>query len=175
MSKTLVDKKICDACGADVRPGSGFCYNCGGAVAQESNDLPKTEANIDLKEVGDVWRQSDLAENSDFKTSNIDLKTTKLKKEEVIETIDLQPIGKPGDVDLSKTIESPASTKSSLQDEAKLKSAANMRRKAKSFQKKTVEVVWEEPENAPNKWFPIVAIFLILLVVGIFYLAMYLK
>ena len=33
----------------------------------------------------------------------------------------------------------------------------------------------EEPENAPNKWFPIVAIVLILLVVGIFYLAMYLK
>ena len=174
MSKTLVDKKICDTCGADVRPGSGFCYNCGSAVATE-NELPKTEANIDVKEVSDAWRQSDLAENSDFKTSNIDLKTTKLKKEEVIETIDLKPIGKPSDEELNKTIESPAPTKPSLQEEAKLKSAANMRRKAKSFQRKTVEVVWEEPENAPNKWFPIVAIVLILLVVGIFYLAMYLK
>ena len=176
MSKTLVEKKICDTCGADVRPGSGFCYNCGSAVALEADELPKTQANIDLKEVGDVWRQGDLAETSDFKTSNIDLKTTKLKKEEeVIETIDLQPIGKPSSEELNKTIESPAPAKPSLQEEAKLKSAANLRRKAKSFQKKTVEVVWEEPENAPNKWFPIVAIVLILLVVGIFYLAMYLK
>lgn len=173
MSKTLVDKKICDACGADVRPGSGFCYNCGGAVAQEE-ELPVTQANIDLKEAGDVWRQGDLAENSDYKTGNIDLKTTKLK-EEVIETIDLKPIGKPSDGELNKTVESIPKPKASLQETAKLKSAANLRRKAKSFQKKTVEVVWEEPENSPNKWFPIVAFFLIIIVVGIFYLAMYLK
>ncbi len=171
MAKTLVEKKICDACGADIRPGSGFCYNCGAAVSQE---LPKTEPNIDLKEVGDVWRQSDLAETSDFKTSNIDLKTTKLK-EEVIEVIDLKPIGKPSDEVLNKTIESIPAEKPSLQEDAKMKSAANMRRKAKSFQRKTVEVVWEEPESAPNKWFPLVALVLILLVVGIFYLAMYLK
>lgn len=175
MAKTLVEKKICSACGADVRPGSGFCYNCGGAVLLEEQDaLPKTAANIDPKEIKDAWQQSDLGEPSDFKTSNIDLKTTKLK-EEVVEVIDLKPIGKPGDEILSKTVEAIPAEKSSLQEEAKMKSAANMRRKAKSFQRKTVEVVWEEPENAPNKWFPIVAIVLILLVVGIFYLAMYLK
>lgn len=173
MAKTLAEKKICDACGADVRPGSGFCYNCGGAVAQEE-ELSKTEANIDQKKVGDVWRQSDLGDPSDFKTSNIDLKTTKLK-EEVVDVIDLKPIGKPGDEPLNKTIEAIPAEKPSFQEGSKMKSAANMRRKAKSFQKKTVEVVWEEPENAPNKWFPIVAIVLILLVVGIFYLAMYLK
>ena len=56
-----------------------------------------------------------------------------------------------------------------------MKTAASLRRKGKSFQRKTVEIVWEEPENAPNKWFPIVAILLILLVLVIFYLAMYLK
>ena len=67
------------------------------------------------------------------------------------------------------------SDKASIQEDAKLKSAANLRRRTKSFQKKPVEVVWEEPENAPNKWFPLVAIVLILFVVAIFYLAMYLK
>ena len=173
MSKTLVEKKICDACGADVRPGSGFCYNCGGAVS-EPDELPVTAASIDPKEINDAWQQSDLGEPSDFKTSNIDLKTTKLK-EEVIDVIDLKPIGKPSDEVLNKTIESIPAENPSVQEEAKMKSAANMRRKAKSFQRKTVEVVWEEPESAPNKWFPIVAIILILLVVGIFYLAMYLK
>lgn len=173
MSKTLVEKKICDACGAVVRPGSGFCYNCGGAVAAHES-LPKSESNNVQKEASDAWRQSDLGETSDFKTSNIDLKTTKLK-EEVIEVIDLKPIGKPGDEVLNPTLESIPAEKPSGREEAKMKSAANMRRKAKSFQRKTVEVVWEEPESGPNKWFPIVAIILILLVVGIFYLAMYLK
>jgi hypothetical protein len=172
MAKTLVEKKICDACGADVRPGSGFCYNCGGAVAQA--ELPKAETNNRSKAESDAGQLVDLAETSDFKTSNIDLKTTKLK-EEVIETIDIKPIAKPSVDELGEKIAPLTAEKPSLQDAAKMKSAANLRRKAKSFQRKTVEVVWEEPENAPNKWFPIVAIVLILLVVGIFYLAMYLK
>ena len=175
MSKTLVEKKICDACGADIRPGSGFCYNCGGTISlEEREDLPKTAASIDPKAVDDAWRQNDLGETSDFQTSSIDLKTTKLK-EEVVEVIDLKPIGKPSDEPLNQTIESIPAEKPALPEDAKMKSAANLRRKAKSFQRKTVEVVWEEPESAPNKWFPLVAIILILLVVGIFYLAMYLK
>ena len=176
MAKTLVEKKICDACGADVRPNSLFCYNCGNAVSEE---LPAAAATNNSREDADVKKfQSDLAETSD-------LKTTQLKREPV-EAFDnqqmAQPIGKPiAGSELFEKAEAPLKVESeplenpSIQDQAKLKSAANMRRKAKSFQRKTVEVVWEEPENAPNKWFPLVAIFLILLVVGIYYLAMYLK
>jgi hypothetical protein len=173
MAKTLVDKKICDACGADVRPGSLFCYNCGGAVGEV---LPEPATNNNNpKNDGSIRFQSDLAENSD-------LKTTPLKKESV-EDFESRPIAKPIDkpiekpagADLFEKTESQPLEKSSVKENAKLKSAANLRRKAKSFQRKTVEVVWEEPENAPNKWFPIVAIVLILFVVAIFYLAMYLK
>lgn len=174
MSKTLVEKKICDACGADVRPGSVFCYNCGGAVSPPERLLPKSETNNTGKEASDAWRQSNPAETSDFQTGNIDLKTTKLK-EEVIEVIDLKPIGKPVGDTLERTIEAVPAKNPKPPEETKMKSAANLRRQAKSFQRKTVEVVWEEPEDAPNKWFPIVAIILILLVVGIFYLAMSLK
>lgn len=168
MAETLVEKKICEACGADIRPGSLFCYNCGGAV---SEDLPEPEKNNNKKEVSSVWFESDLAVNSD-------LKTTQLKKE-TIEKIEDKPIEKPIEKPtitefLEQTAEK-TSEKPLIREDAKLKSAANLRRKAKIYQKKTVEVVWEEPENAPNKWFPIVAILLILFVVGIFYLAMYMK
>ncbi len=170
MSKTLVKKKICDACGADIRTGSLFCYNCGRAVAA---DLPETGKINNRKPVSDARFQSELKEYSDLKTENIDLKTTQLR-EETVEKVELKPIAKPTE-ELLEKIEAKPFEKPSMLEDAKLKSAANLRRKAKSFQRKTVEVVWEEPENAPNKWFPLVAILLILFVVGIFYLAMYLK
>jgi hypothetical protein len=165
MAETLVEKKICEACGADVRHGSLFCYNCGGAV---SLDLPESAKK---KEVSDAWFQSDLSE-----TNN--LKTTPLKKE-TVEKAENTPIAKPIDKptvgELLEGLGDKPIEKPNIAEEAKLKSAANMRRKAKTFQRKSVEVVWEEPESAPNKWFPIVAIILILLVIGIFYLAIYLK
>jgi hypothetical protein len=164
MAETLVENKICEACGADVRPGSLFCYNCGGAVSQ---DLPEPEKNNNKKDVSNAWLQRDLVENSD-------LKTTQLKKE-TVEKVELKPIEKPLSGGLLEKIEDKPLEKPLIREDAKLKSAANLRRKAKIYQKKTVEVVWEEPENAPNKWFPIVAILLILFVVGIFYLAMYMK
>ncbi len=168
MAETLVEKKICEACGADIRPGSLFCYNCGGAV---SEGLPEPATNSNKKNVSTAWFESDLAVNSD-------LKTTQLKKE-TVEKVEVKPIEKPIEkptiTEFLKQNAEKSSENPLIQKDAKLKSAANLRRKAKIYQKKTVEVVWEEPENAPNKWFPIVAILLILFVVGIFYLAQYMK
>lgn len=60
-------------------------------------------------------------------------------------------------------------------EEAKLKTAAAMRRKSKSFQSKKVEVVWEEHDNAPNVWFIAAAIFLTIAAGAILFLAIYLK
>jgi uncharacterized Zn finger protein (UPF0148 family) len=168
MAKILVERNICDACGADVRPGSLFCYNCGGAVGEVLTEAATNNNNS--KDDGARF-QSNLAENSD-------LKTTRLKKE-TVEGFDSEsiakPIEKPAAAELSEKTEAQPLEKSSFNEDAKLKSAASLRRKAKNFQRKTVEIVWEEPENAPNKLFPIVAIVLILFVAAIFYLAMYLK
>ncbi len=165
MAETLVEKKTCEACGADVRHGSLFCYNCGGAIAL---DLPETKK----ENVSDAWMREDIVERGSLKTTRLDGE----KKQDAIP----KPIEKPTVSELleeiaAKPIEKPTIEKPTINEEAKLKSAANMRRKTKTFQRKSIKVVWEEPENAPNKWFPLVAVFLILLVVGIFYLAMYLK
>ena len=35
MAETAVKSEICDICGAEVRSGSLFCYNCGGSVTKQ--------------------------------------------------------------------------------------------------------------------------------------------
>jgi hypothetical protein len=35
MPKTAVETAVCDICGAEVRDGSVFCYNCGGSLAKD--------------------------------------------------------------------------------------------------------------------------------------------
>ena len=146
MAETTVENRICQACGADVRPNALFCYHCGGSVAPEV-----VVALKDRKAVGNAqFRDVISEERNGDKSERI--------KQTIVEKIEDQPILKPN-----------------LVEEPKLKSAATMRRKSKSFQPKRVEIIWEEHENAPNGWFIAVAIFLTLFAVGILYLAMRLK
>lgn len=160
MAKALVEDKICEACGVDVRPGSLFCYNCGEPVSLHLRQSKK-------RNVRNGRRRVDLAEDPDLTTKPLD--------SGAVENIALKPIEKPSADLLVYKIADEAIEKPNIAEASKLKSAANMRRRAKTLQKTSVEIIWEEPENGPNKWFPIVAILLVLLVVGIFYLAMYLK
>ena len=41
MPESLTEAAVCQKCKADVRPGSAFCYNCGGRVAE---DEPESSA-----------------------------------------------------------------------------------------------------------------------------------
>ncbi|MDQ3042391.1 MAG: zinc ribbon domain-containing protein [Acidobacteriota bacterium] len=146
MAETTVENLICQACGADVRPNALFCYHCGGSVAAEV-----VVALKDKKAVGNAQFRDVISEEK-----NGD-KSERIKKT-IVEQIEDQPILKPNVV-----------------EEPKLKSAATMRRRSKSFQPKRVEIIWEEHENAPNGWFIAAAIFLTLFAAGILYLAMLLK
>ena len=42
MPKTAVQTAVCDICGAEVREGSVFCYNCGGSLIKSEvpNPIP---------------------------------------------------------------------------------------------------------------------------------------
>ncbi|MDQ6788538.1 MAG: zinc ribbon domain-containing protein [Acidobacteriota bacterium] len=145
MALTLVEKKVCDACGADVRPSSLFCYNCGGAVAEKipGEYLPNEAVDsLPKEEVKEVKQAANLASSD----------------KEIVAANEPENSGQP-----------------IVQEEAKLKSAAGLRRRPKSVQKKTIEVVWEEHENAPNVWFISVAIVIMIFVAAILFLAMYLK
>ncbi len=154
MAEMLVENQVCDACGADVRKGALFCYNCGGEVASEivvaKNDKIETVDNTRFQE-------------NISKENGTEYKPSKVKTKQEVRDISVEePIAKP--------IE-----KSSLNEEAKLKSAATMRRKSKIIQPKKVEIIWEEHENTSNVWFILVAVFLTIFAAVILFLAIRMK
>jgi hypothetical protein len=157
MAETLVENRVCNACGADVRPGSLFCYNCGKSVVPEplSEDNHKKDNIVKIRPLEDI---SVDGERQD-----------KLKQEE-IEKIEVEKSAE----SLNETFtKKPVRTE--VLEPVKLKSAANLRRKSKVLPKKKVEIVWEKQENTPNLWFIIVALILTIFAVVIILLAMYIR
>jgi len=146
MAETTVENLICQACGAGVRPKALFCYHCGSSVAPGSVVSLKDEIDVGNARL----REAVSEERNGDKSEQI--------KQTIVEKIEDRLILKPN-----------------LPEEPKLKSAATMRRRSKSFQPKRIEIIWEEHENAPNGWFIAAAIFLTLFAAGILYLAMRLK
>ena len=147
MAETTVKNRICYACGVDVRKGALFCHSCGSTVAPE---IPLETKN---KNLNNTWVHQNVAEIEQETKTEVKGDSKKIPKTK------------------EKTTKKPE-----LQEYIKLDSAAAMRRKPKTFQKKRVEeVVWQEYESAPNVWFIVVTIILTLLAVGIFFLARYLK
>jgi hypothetical protein len=147
MAQTSVENKICNACSAEVRPQALFCYYCGGAITAE---------------------KSPSSDNG----SSTSVNSQKLDGETIIKLADeKQNIGE--EIHVRKKSEN--LEKQDLQDKTRLKSAATLRRKSKTLQPKTVEVIWEEHENAPNVWFISAAVALTILSVAILFLAMYFK
>jgi len=145
MAETLVENKICHACGSEVRRNALFCYQCGGSVE------PEIIALKDKESVGDARFRENVGEEKNGDNSALIEKTF-----------------------AEETADNPA-PKPNLPEEPKLKSAAAMRRKSKSLQPKRVEIIWEEHANAPNGWFILAAIFLTLFAAGILYLALFLR
>ena len=46
MAETLVENRVCNACGADVRSNALFCYNCGSSVAPDIVVALKDKENV---------------------------------------------------------------------------------------------------------------------------------
>lgn len=145
MAEISVKNPTCRHCGADVRPDTQFCYNCGGAVALETEAVSQRETAVNTP-----FREN-IVENVNGDSSK---KTNKLDIADVT----------------GNSIEKPK-----INPEAELKSAASMRRQSKVIQPKKVEVIWQEHENAPNVWFILVAVILTIFTAVILYLATVLK
>lgn len=148
MTETAVENKVCRHCGADVRPDTQFCYNCGGSLAPENKNGSTSSQTVDETNNGEIPKP-----------------TTKLELLEAENAF----VTKPATVEESKIVEAPKT------EEPQLKSAATMRRKSKIVEPKQVEVIWEEHENAPNLWFILAALLLTAFAVAIYYVASYLK
>lgn len=155
MAENLVENQICSACGAPVRPQALFCYNCGSQVTPEIETAPPVEATSEL------W-SDEIADGNRAETNLL----TDVSENHA------PPIQKPS----GTLIEDKAEQKSPPQTETKLKSASALRRSGRvAPQKKTVEVIWEEPENAPNAWFLVAAFVLALFAVGILLAMLYIR
>ncbi len=147
MAKKAPEKSFCDACGADIRGGSLYCYNCGGPVTEESKAAVAAKTATDG--ISDAWFREEITPPRD---------TTKLKPPAVTEVAEAPPIEKPG-----------------IYEEAKLKTAASLKRKGKTLTRKRVEVVWDEPDKGPDAKFILAALSLTLIVIVVFFVAAYLK
>jgi cobalamin biosynthesis Mg chelatase CobN len=184
MAEKVLENPVCETCGVDVRPQSMFCYNCGGAVSD-------TVVEDNNGKVSGAWLNDDFSNKS---KSNKTSKTQKLKAEtadnisesnevknevetaSVIEEPELETKDEVSESsDVEKIEEKPVVEKSGIQKDAKLKSAAAMRRKAKSFQAKQVEVVWEEPETSSSVKLVLVVLLLTLFAAAVVGVAGYLK
>ena len=129
MVDIAVEKSVCEACGAEVRDESLFCYNCGETVSEKAaDDIPAEPA---LKELNEPIAK---AENG------------------------------MGGFETGRT----------AFEKARLQTAAGMRKRPKSFQRKRVEVVWE-PRTAPNALFTIAVIGLTLVTLFLLVAALYLR
>ena len=140
MAETLVKNEVCDGCGADVRPNTQFCYNCGtnvsGAVEADAADGNKETTPLLLPENPVADLKPAAAEEKSGTQNN---------------------------------------GNATAGEKPKLKSAASMRKKPKTIQRKRVEISWEEPESAPNLWFILAAVLLTFFAVVLWILASSLK
>ena len=116
LSETVVEKTECPKCGADVRPDTQFCYNCGGPISKQTlNEISSTNGAA-ISETNDEKRPA------------------------------------PG-----------------------LRSAREIKRRERVFERRTKEVVWEPVLTTPNAQLIVVAAVVILFTVVVIILAFYLR
>lgn len=104
-------------------------------------------------EISDVWLRESIAEES----GNAEEKESETVKPNVV------------------LKESESEKAAAMHEEGSLKSAAAMRRKAKSFQQKQVEIIWEEAETSSNFKLVLAAILLLVFAGAVVGIAFYLK
>lgn len=192
MAETLVEKKVCAECGVDVRPQTSFCYNCGKSVTEtpdrgpagepssvwfgetlisdepepvaepEPESEPEPEPDEDLGEaVTESWEEPLAAEPEPESEATGEEhekdQTEVLEPEDKTAVDDLDPIHH------------------SLPVESEMRSAASIRRKPKTFQRKEVEVAWEEYEGRSGLIYVLITLLVVLFTVIVFWMAMNMK
>lgn len=155
MAEKMLENETCQKCGAKARQNSLFCYNCGSAVS------PEAVAKVAAK-VGDAKKSENLkVEIGEFDKPKI---TNKLDEpNDKFQTL------------ATNTNKLDAAKKPVVEKEYNLKTAAELRQEAKMGLKKSVEISWEEPENAPNIWFLAAALILTIFAVGILIAMIYIR
>ena len=154
MAETFVENSVCSVCRADIRPHALFCYDCGASVASKAESADK----------------NGISNNADL-FINIISDGEKVKSEKPLTITEKIPAPEVIDEKSKEKV----FVKEDSKEKVKLKSAASLRRKSKIIQPKKIEISWEASENAPNKWFIVVALGITLFAAGVLFLALQLR
>lgn len=172
---------MCSSCGADVRPGTSFCYKCGETLAPADNMTP-VPAEGGKAIVSNAWFKEDISSPEEGAPAE----SPGEFQETLTETEEISPKENEGnseqasaaavedtsaEVDTAAEAEpeiKPVLVRAKEKPGARPASTAALRRKPK-LQREKIEMVWEAPENSSNPMFIIgtivifVAVLLILL------------
>ena len=161
MAEIVVENQICETCGANVRPQALFCYNCGGAVGVQIEPTEnKPESKNGNNKSGDVLPKNNF--NEEIK-EEVAEKSANIESDGGVRRFELK----------EETIKK--DVKPDVIEEARLKSAASLRRKAKSFQVKETEIIWEEPERISGLWLSLIVLLLTGFAAAVVFLALSMK
>ena len=152
MADIFVEKQVCTSCGADLRNGALFCYNCGGAVSGVPDKIENKNGNS--------AHDDTVQRNNAARTQLKDKKSAIIARNKISEA----------EIGGEQKLDEP---EQSAQEE--LKTAAALRRKPKTIRKKEVEIVWEEQENPSSLLLILTALLLAIFAAAVIILAMTLK
>ncbi len=147
MSEAIVENQTCKSCGSEIRKGALFCYNCGCSLVSE------------------VISAKSQNKYTDDATLSHDNKTVEKESEKMpeIETATIE-----------KNVE--VAEKTPVKKKAEnLKTAASLRKKNKTTDKKQIEIVWNEHENPPNALFLLATILMAVFAVCVVLFAFYFR
>lgn len=173
MAETLVEKRVCGECGADVRPNTAFCYNCGKSVSLAEEEDGHTD------EASDAWFGETLVSEPE-PDEELEETVAIPEPEETQETVVIpepQETGIEAEISAETKPDTPDidPIHHSLPVEGGLKSAASIRKRPKTFQKREVEVVWEKHDDPPTSKFILVTLIFVLFTIAVFFIAMQMK
>lgn len=203
MAETLVEKKVCGECGVDVRPQTQFCYNCGKSVtetpdadpAEEPSSIwfgetlisnepepepePEPEAELPAEAepepvedpadaVTEAWEGPAFAEDIADPAAD-EPETAESAGEPAADAPEMDETGgSAAAADLDPIHHS-------LPVESGMRSAASIRRKPKTFQRREVEIVWEEYEGRSGLKYVLITLLVVLFTIVVFWIAMTMK
>jgi hypothetical protein len=175
---------LCSSCGADIRPGTSFCYKCGESLAS-SGEAGSVSADGEKAIVSNAWFKEDIsvpAETGAPPKDEQDFQKTIPDPGPVSPEENSEPVAAPAAAEeTSASDETPAVAEVEAEPEIKPvsirpkekpavtpASTEVLRRKPK-LQREKIEMAWEAPEQGSNRLFLIgtgvifVAVLLILL------------
>jgi hypothetical protein len=185
MAETLAEKKVCRECGAEVRPQTSFCYNCGKSVTETPDRDPADEPSR-------IWFGETIISDGPEPEPELKQEPEDAVTEAFEGPVPVEPAVDPAEYETEKiereSLElenlEPETTAGpdvldpihhSLPVESGMRSAASIRRKAKTYQRREVEVIWEEYEGKSNLKYILITLLVVLFTVIVFWMAMTMK